>query len=386
MLERVAPGQHPKGTPATPPSSPAAAGAGVETGARFTIAAIIPLYNGARFIAEAIASVVNQTRPPDEIIIVDDGSTDNGPDVVRELARTIPLTLLTKPNGGQSAARNFGIRHARSSLVALLDQDDFWYPRHLEALEQPFLHHRDADRIGWVYSDLDELEENGGLTRQCLMADMGVVHPKTNVFDCLAEDMFILPSAALFRRSAFDAIDGFDERFSGYEDDDFFLRMLRAGYLNIYVPEALSAWRMHGTSSSRSPRMTQSRILYAQKLIAAFPANPATGYDLGATVVVPRFMAIAVERLRAAAGAADYEAVPEALDEMQHLLPHMQRRPRRRLLDALWWLNWGMKLRNRKLMRYASKRLAKAWGRIAARMPPLGNRKPSRPARNGRTF
>ncbi len=380
MLERVGSGQP------RPPAQFAESGSGQETGNRFTIAAIIPLYNGARFIAEAIASVVNQTRPPDEIIIVDDGSTDNGPDVVRELALTIPLTLLTKTNGGQSAARNFGIRHASSSLVALLDQDDFWYPRHLEVLEQPFLHHVDAERIGWVYSDLDEVEENGGLTRQCLLADMGVVHPKTNVFDCLAEDMFILPSAALFRRSAFDAIGGFDERFSGYEDDDFFLRLLRANYLNIYVPDSLSAWRMHGTSSSRSPRMTRSRILFAQKLIAAFPPNPATGYDLGTTVVVPRFMAIAVERLRAAARAVDYEAVPEALDELQHLLPHTHPRARRRLETALWWLDWGMKLRNRKLMRYASKRLAKAWGRIVSRMPPLGTRKPGRMARNGRTF
>lgn len=378
MLERLAPVQ------------PAMHGAGARTGAesesRFTIAAIIPLYNGARFIAEAIASVVNQTRPPDEIIIVDDGSTDNGPDVVRELARTIPLTLLTKSNGGQSAARNFGIRHARSSLVALLDQDDFWYPRHLEVLEQPFLDHVDADRIGWVYSDLDEVEENGGLTRQCLLADMGVVHPKTNVFDCLAEDMFILPSAALFRRSAFDAIGGFDERFSGYEDDDFFLRLLRANYLNIYIPEALSAWRMHGTSASRSPRMTRSRILFAQKMIAAFPPNPATGYDLGNTVVVPRFMAIAVERLRAASGSVDYEAVPEALEELHHLLPLLQRRQRRRIKAALWWLDWGMKLRNARIMRYASKRLVKAWRYISARMPPLGARRPGRIARNGRTF
>ncbi len=386
MLERLAPAQMQTGTPSTPAAPDTHPRFGDGPDARPTIAAIIPLYNGARFIAEAIASVVGQTRPPDEIIIVDDGSTDRGPEIVAELARTWPITLLRKPNGGQSAARNFGIRHAHSSLIALLDQDDFWYPRHLEVLEQPFLDHPDAERIGWVYSDLDELEESGAMTRQRLMADMGVVHPKTNVFDCLVEDMFILPSAALFRRSAFDAVGGFDERLSGYEDDDFFLRLLRARYLNLYVPDSLSAWRMHGTSASRSPRMTASRILYAQKLIAAFPANPATGYDLGATVVVPRFLAIAVERLRAMSRAADYEAVPEALHELQQILPHVAARPRRRIAAALQWLDWGMRLRNRWLMRQASKRLAKAWGRMASRLPPMGARLPVRPARNGRTF
>ncbi|WP_051356441.1 glycosyltransferase family 2 protein [Azorhizobium doebereinerae] len=353
---------------------------------RHTIAAIIPLYNGRRFIAEAIASVVNQTRPPDEIIVVDDGSTDGGADVVRELARTLPVTLLSKPNGGQSSARNFGIAHARSSLIALLDQDDFWYPRHLEVLEQPFLTHPDAERIGWVYSDLDELDETGGLTRQCLMADMGVVHPKTNVFDCLAQDMFILPSAALFRRSASEAVGGFDERLSGYEDDDFFLRLLRARYLNLYVPEALSAWRMHGTSASRSPRMTRSRLIFAQKLIEAFPRNAATGYDLGAKVVLPRFLAIAVERLRAATQDCDYAAIPEAREELETLLPYLHPRALRRFRRALKWLDWGIRLRNRKVMRHAAKRLTYAWERFSAKLPPLGTRAPATPARNGRTF
>ncbi|GGF72453.1 hypothetical protein GCM10007301_35340 [Azorhizobium oxalatiphilum] len=354
---------------------------------RHTIAAIIPLYNGGRFIAEAIRSVVSQTRPPDEIIIVDDGSTDNGADVVRELAQTLPITLISKENGGQSAARNYGIAHARSSLIALLDQDDFWYPRHLEVLERPFLTHPDADRIGWVYSDLDELDDTGCLTRQCMMADMGVVHPKTNVFDCLGEDMFILPSAALFRKAASDSIEGFDDQLSGYEDDDFFLRLLRARWLNIYVPDSLSAWRMHGGSASRSPRMTRSRTLFAQKLMKMFPRNEATGYELGAKVVLPRFMAIAVERLRAATQDCDYEQVPETLEEVKLFMPYLPPRSQRRFEAALKWLDFGMRLRNRKLMRYAAKRLVYAWGRFIAKLPPLGSRSSTgRPARNGRTF
>ena len=88
------------------------------------IAAIIPLYNGAPYIHEAIENVLRQTLPPTEIIVVDDGSTDNGPQIVEQLAREHPIKLLHRPNGGQSSARNFGIAQSNCDLIAMLDQDD----------------------------------------------------------------------------------------------------------------------------------------------------------------------------------------------------------------------------------------------------------------------
>lgn len=96
--------------------------------AQLRIAAIIPLYNGGRFIREALESVLAQTLPPAEIVVVDDGSTDNGPDIVAEMAATHPISLLRKPNGGQASARNFGIAETSSELIALLDQDDACTP------------------------------------------------------------------------------------------------------------------------------------------------------------------------------------------------------------------------------------------------------------------
>src|SRR5258708_4402360 len=97
-----------------------------------SIVAIIPLYNGARWIEQSIASVLAQTLQPEEFIVVDDGSTDNGPEIVFRLAKDHPITLLRKPNGGQSSARNFGVAKSQSALIALLDQDDIWYPNHLK--------------------------------------------------------------------------------------------------------------------------------------------------------------------------------------------------------------------------------------------------------------
>ena len=115
-----------------------------------SIAAVIPLYNGSQFIEEAIRSVVAQTVPVDEIVVVDDGSKDDGPEIVEGLSRLHPITLLRKPNGGQSSARNFAINHTRCSHVAFLDQDDVWYEDHIERFESPF--RRGKDQETWPSS------------------------------------------------------------------------------------------------------------------------------------------------------------------------------------------------------------------------------------------
>ena len=97
------------------------------------ITAIIPLYNGAEFIEGSLNSVLTQTLPPVKIVVVDDGSADAGPAIVERMARQHNnISLLSKPNGGQSSARNLGAAHAQTPLIALLDQDDIWYPHHLE--------------------------------------------------------------------------------------------------------------------------------------------------------------------------------------------------------------------------------------------------------------
>src|SRR5664279_4618182 len=106
---------------------------------KITIAAVIPLYNGAEFIEEAIRSVIEQIEPAEEIIVVDDGSTDNGRSIVENLATEHPITLLCKPNGGQSSARNMAVEHTHCSHIAFLDQDDAWYQDHIQTLKTPFL-------------------------------------------------------------------------------------------------------------------------------------------------------------------------------------------------------------------------------------------------------
>ena len=286
-----------------------------------TISAVIPLYNGASYIEECLNSVFNQTLPPHEVIVVDDGSTDDGPAIVERFALTRPITLLRKPNGGQSSARNYGIAHSTGQLIALLDQDDAWYPNHLTELSKPFRRPR-YPALGWVYSNLDEVDERGKMvSRDCLQKAAHVIHPKRDLTHCLKADMFILPSATVMSRAAFDAVGGFDERLVGFEDDDLFLRMFRAGYDNIYLAKAMTKWRIFGGSSSFSNRMAVSRMVYVRKLLAEYPNDPDRGANYTQDMIVPRFFPWLVREYNMALRSRQPEAIAAALADMRFLMP-----------------------------------------------------------------
>jgi glycosyltransferase involved in cell wall biosynthesis len=293
-----------------------------------SIAAIIPLYNGARWIEQSIQSVLSQTLLPDELIVVDDGSTDNGPDIVARLAADNPLIkLLHKPNGGQSAARNFGVRHSESALIALLDQDDVWYPHHLEKLVKPFRRRRNI-QLGWVCSELSEIDETGGVVNRYLLRELGRNHPKTSLRECLKENMFILPSACLIDREAFEKVGGFDERLSGYEDDDLFLRLFRADYDNVFLDEPLSKWRIHSSSSSHTARMRQSAVVFVQKLVGDFHDVKAQDGNFVRECIAPRFVKTLLVEYFHAGNRKDFAAMQLAVDTIVSLLPYLQFRTR----------------------------------------------------------
>lgn len=286
-----------------------------------TISVIIPLYNGAEYIEEALASVFKQIRPADEVIVVDDGSTDDGVAVVERLAVMNAITLLRKRNGGQSSARNFGIARSKGQLIALLDQDDAWYANHLEELAQPFRHQHFPD-LGWVYSDLDEVNQSGEMiTRSCLRGARHVIHPKRDLIHCLATDMFILPSASLISRSAFDAVGGFDERLIGFEDDDLFIRMFTKGYNNIFLEQSLTRWRIYKGSASTSKRMNVSRAIYIRKLLENYPDDPERRRFYARDLLTPRFFPWLVRVYELALRSGQTEAILDAVENMNILLP-----------------------------------------------------------------
>jgi glycosyltransferase involved in cell wall biosynthesis len=284
----------------------------------FRVSAIVPLYNGAHFIAETLNSIFCQSLAPWEVIVVDDGSSDDGPDIVRRISRAQPITLLRKPNGGQSSARNFGVSCSSGTHIAFLDQDDIWYPHHLSVLARPFLSLRDTS-LGWTYGNLDEIDKDGKMVTHSILRTFPARHPKSDLVACLSGDMYVLPSASLIAKHAFDAVGGFDETLSGYEDDDLFLRLLREGYDDVFINKPVTKWRIHSNSASFSYRMALSRMIYFRKLLVAFPDDPARGKLYSREYLVPRFFPVVASDYVKAIRARDVEQARLAAKSLKFL-------------------------------------------------------------------
>jgi len=233
------------------------------------VSVIIPVHNGSRTIAEALDSVFTQTFDAYEVIVVNDASRDECLEVLESYGPRIRLVSLME-NRGQSAARNLGASLAQGEYLAFLDQDDVWYPRKLERQVAILDQHPE---VGLVYSDLDEVDEQGHYKTLTVHRSYGMGHPKPSLVTIVIEDLFVLPSTVVCRKRSFEKAGGFDERLIGYEDDDLWIRMWPLCRFD-YLPEALVKWRIHRNSSSESPLMERSRQIFYQKLMSHFADDP----------------------------------------------------------------------------------------------------------------
>jgi glycosyltransferase involved in cell wall biosynthesis len=255
---------------------------------RPAISVIMPVYNGLSYLEASIRSAAIQTLQPEEIIIIDDGSADGSAELADSLPTPFPKRVLRVPNGGQSRARNIAASVACGEFLAFLDHDDIWHRSHLEKLLVPFAMN---PGLGWSYCDIDEMDHDAKIVHRQLLRtlDPNVEHPKRSLYNLLSADMFVFPSAAIVRAKAFAEVGGFDERLAGYEDDDLFLRLFRAGWENAFVPESLVCYRRHLSSSAFSNRMWKSRDIYATKLMEAFPDDRELSRFWIRDLIAPRF-------------------------------------------------------------------------------------------------
>ena len=193
-----------------------------------TIAAVIPTFNRDLVVSRAIDSVMRQTLLPSEIIVVDDGSTDNTANLIAANYPTI--SYLRTENKGVSAARNLGIRKAKSEWIAFLDSDDEWLPQKLEK-QVAYLTGEQNYRIAhceeiWI--------RNGKRVNQ------KVKHKKYGgyIFEKCLPLCVISPSAVIIHRELFDELGFFDEKLPACEDYDLWLRIC-AKYPVLFVGEPL---------------------------------------------------------------------------------------------------------------------------------------------------
>jgi glycosyltransferase involved in cell wall biosynthesis len=210
------------------------------------ITVVIPVYNGENYLAATIHSALRQSYPIEEIIVVDDGSTDGTPGIATSFGSQV--RHLRTPNRGVSAARNFGLAQAGTEWVALLDHDDIWEPNHLESLAATIQRRQDADV---VYGSVRRFV----MSTRCscfVAADVLPFPDEAEVATLLLERCPILTSAMAVRRERVLALGGFDPHFSNAQDWDMWVRLALDGAVFASSPPTTTLYRIHKASRTHN--------------------------------------------------------------------------------------------------------------------------------------
>ena len=209
-----------------------------------SIAVVIPAYNAERFIAESLDSVLSQTRPPDEVIVVDDGSTDSTLDELRRFRSEI--RVLTQSNAGAGGAYTRGFAATSTDYVARCDADDVWEPTKLERQVGTLSEHPSIDIAfsGAVNFGAVAFAAWEGLWDP--PPDQGLLEPRRFARHMYRYD-FICASTAIVRRRLFERLGGFVTHHP-CEDYDYWLRALKVGATFFYDPAILVRYRRHSGS------------------------------------------------------------------------------------------------------------------------------------------
>lgn len=206
------------------------------------VSVVVPCFNGARYLREAIDGALAQTYGDVEVVVADDGSTDDSVAIVASYGERV--RGLRQANAGPSAARNLALRSATGEFVALLDADDRFHPDKLARQVDVLRARPDASIVhcGW------RLVDGEG----CELPERGWPRLDGDVLDTLVLGNLVHPVSVVLRRAAVDDVGGFDERCPVNEDWDLFLRASRRGARWACVDEALCDYRIHpGQSHER---------------------------------------------------------------------------------------------------------------------------------------
>jgi glycosyltransferase involved in cell wall biosynthesis len=226
----------------------------------FTV--VMPAHNTARMVGAAIRSVLAQTCGDFELIVVDDGSTDDTGARIGGFEADPRVRGVRRENAGPAAARNTGIERATGEYVSFLDSDDLWMPNYLEAMDRALQEDRHAGLAytdAWVFNDETRLIFRG--------TAMSSFHPplvpptdRNELLKLLVQQNFIFSSATV-RRSVLDRVGLFDTRLRATEDWEMWLRVVAAGYRAVRPPgvHAIYRWRRDSLSKDEIPLLTNER-------------------------------------------------------------------------------------------------------------------------------
>jgi glycosyltransferase involved in cell wall biosynthesis len=214
------------------------------------VSVVIPTHNRAHYITEAIDSVLAQTYPYYEIIVIDDGSTDNTREVLRGYGDRV--RYFHQDGRGQAHARNRAVSEARGKYIAMLDDDDVWLPNKLElqvaTLEQD-------DGVGFVGTDMYITDASGNIIDR-----WGKPPSVPETFESLFEENILGAPSVMIRKRLIEEVGGFDESLRTTDDYDLWLRLARVSRFKCLAVPTVK-WRMHGSNKHKDrPQKLKDRV------------------------------------------------------------------------------------------------------------------------------
>jgi glycosyltransferase involved in cell wall biosynthesis len=213
------------------------------------VSVIIPCFNAESWIAEAISSSLNQTYAPIEIIVVDDGSTDNSLKIIQSFGDKV--TWVSGPNRGGNHARNWGFKLSKGKYIQFLDADDYLYP-HKIARQVKYLEATGQDIVygDWQY----QYHKFGGRIR---LDPVQVSGCQPDMLEALLGNWWVATACPLFCRETVEAAGGWDETLKAAQDRDFLLSAIISGAKASYQPGCVSVYRRYGNTSVSTASLTR---------------------------------------------------------------------------------------------------------------------------------
>lgn len=237
------------------------------------VSAIIPVYNGSNYLAKAIDSILNQTYTNIEILVIDDGSTDNTWEIIQSYGEKVHG--YHKSNGGVSSALNYGIAKMNGDWFAWLSHDDFWHPQKIEKQIKLLLAN---PNVNMCYTGFNIIDENDNL----LSEYPGIWYKKgIDLRTMLLHGSYIQGITVLINKSCFSVVGGFNEKLRCVQDGDMWYRILSIYDIGL-VDEVLATKRLHSKEVGK---------LYAGKCISEtqrFLRNKLKTTDI--TILFPELM------------------------------------------------------------------------------------------------
>jgi glycosyltransferase involved in cell wall biosynthesis len=217
---------------------------------KIAVSIIIPTYNRADLIGRAVNSILKQTFTDFEIIIIDDGSNDNTPEIIRGFHDPRIKYIRLEQNIGAAAARNMGIREAKSDFIAFQDSDNEWFEDKLEKQMNAFS--RASEKVGVVYSGIWRIGAGGKVYVPSDRRKGGAYKKKGDIHSEILMSNFIDLSAAIVRKECFSKVGGFDEKLPCMQDWELWIRMSKE-YEFEYMDESMANVYYTGDSISVDP-------------------------------------------------------------------------------------------------------------------------------------